>query len=58
MEEESKNGGHQKNDKKKKEEEKFELTEENKIALIQMMGKENLEKVELYLQDLEKFYLI
>ena len=55
LEEESKNGNNSKNEKKKKEEQKFELTEENKSALTNMMGKENLEKVEKYLQDLERF---
>ena len=40
---------------KKKEEEKFELTEENKNALLKILGKDNLEKVEIYLQELERY---
>ncbi len=40
---------------KKKEEEKFELTEEDKNALLKILGKENLEKVEIYLQELERY---
>ena len=39
---------------KKKKEEKFELSEENKLALVEIIGKENLEKVELYLEELER----
>lgn len=39
---------------KKKEEEKFELTEEKKIALFEIIGKENLEKVEIFLEELAR----
>jgi len=41
---------------KKKEKEKFQLTEENKLALTELMGKDNLEKIEVYIDELERFY--